>query len=275
MDNRQRVVVVTGASSGIGNACATFLAKKGYKVYGTCRNPGVYARKADEFFEMLALDLTDDGSVTKAGASILAKAGKVDALVCCAGMGIAGPLEECSMAEIHLQLDSNLYGTIRTIKAFLPAMREAGSGKILVFGSVAGLVGMPFQGLYSAGKFALEGLVESLRHEIRPFGIGACIVEPGDFRTGFTAARRFAAATTQASPYWRNFQAVMGVQTSDEAHGAHPLAAARTVARLIEARRLPIRRVTGPFFYRLVAFCKRVMPGRLFEGFYRLYYKLH
>lgn len=274
MDQHESVVIVTGASSGLGNACATFLAKKGYRVFGTCRNPSGYAKKADEFFELIAMDVTDDESVSKAVASVLAKAGRIDAIVCNAGMGIAGSIEDSSMEEIFLQVNTNFFGAVRSVKAVLPIMRAAGAGRIIVLSSIAGVVGMPFQAFYSASKYAIEGMVESLRYEVRPFGIQACLIEPGDFRTGFTAARRFVKKADDASAYKKYFDPAMGVQVHDESHGFDPLVLAKRVHQLLGAARLPVRTTVGPGIERLAVMIKRLVPARWFEKFYRIYYKL-
>ena len=274
MEQHEKVVIVTGASSGIGNACATFLAKKGFRVFGTCRNPATYAKKADEFFELVAMDVTDDESVSKAVAAVLAKAGHIDGILCNAGMGIAGSIEDSSMEEIFLQINTNFLGAVRSIKAVLPAMRAAGAGKILVLSSIAGVVGMPFQAFYSASKYAIEGMVESLRYEVRPFGVQACLIEPGDFRTGFTAARRYVKKADDASVYKKFFDAAMGVQIHDESHGFDPLVAAKRVHQLFGAARLPLRTTVGPGIERFAVMVKRLVPARWFEKFYRVYYKL-
>lgn len=273
MDHRTPVVIVTGASSGIGNACATHLAKRGFKVYGTSRNPAAYTKKADEFFELIQLEVTDSASVEKAVAEILAKEGRIDALVCNAGMGIAGSVEDSSLEEIRLQLETNFLGALRCVKAVLPGMREAKAGRIILLSSIAGTMGMPFQAFYSASKFALEGMLESLRYEIRPFKVQACLIEPGDFRTGFTAARREVAAAA-ASPYKKYYDAAMGVQVRDENAGHDPLEVAKLVARLLDKRGLKIRYTVGPGFERFAVILKRIIPGRAFEFVYRKYYKL-
>ena len=272
MANRNIVVLVTGASSGIGNACATHLAKRGYRVYGTCRNPSTYVKKADEFFEMVSMNATDDQSVAKAMASVVAAEGKIDVVVCNAGMGISGSVEDSRIEDIELQMDTNFLGAVRVVKALLPAFRQAGSGKFIVMSSMAGVVGMPFQAFYSSSKYALEGFVESLRYELRPFGVEACLIEPGDFRTGFTAARQ--PSIPGDSPYKRWYDAAMGVQVRDETAGHDPMEVAKLVQSLIEARRLKTRYTTGPLFERFAVILKRLLPSGAFELFYRKYYKL-
>lgn len=273
MERREPVALVTGASSGIGNACATYLAKRGYKVYGTSRNPSSYAKKADEYFELVQMDVTDEASVRKAVDEILAKEGRIDALLCNAGMGISGSVEDSSLEEIRLQLETNFLGVVRCVKAVLPGMRQAKAGRILVLSSIAGVIGMPFQAFYSASKFALEGFVEALRYEAYPFGVQAALIEPGDFRTGFTDARRPVKAA-EGSHYKKLYDAAMGVQVRDERAGHDPLEVAKLAVRLLQKRRLKIRYSVGPAFERFSVVLKRRIPDLLFEFGYRKYYKL-
>jgi NAD(P)-dependent dehydrogenase (short-subunit alcohol dehydrogenase family) len=268
----QSVAFVTGASSGLGRACALELARIGYRVYGSCRNPSRPGASAPGV-EMLAMDVRDASSTARAAAFILGKEGRIDALVCCAGMGIAGAVEDCTMEEIQSQMDSNFLGTVRSVKAFLPAMRIAEKGKIIIIGSIAGVTGMPFQAFYSASKYALEGFLESLRYETRGFGIQACIVEPGDFRTGFTDARK-KGENTSKSPYASLFESTMAVQIHDEGTGHEPSEVGRLVGGLLARPKLPVRVTVGPLFERFAVWMKRIMPGRVFEKFYRIYYKL-
>ena len=262
-------IVVTGASSGIGNAVATHLAKRGMRVIGTCRNPAGRTGRADEFFEMVPLDITRDDSVQSAFSTIFAGAKSVEALVCCAGMGIAGSVEETSIAEAQLQMNTNYCGTLRTIKAVLPRFREAGRGRIIVLSSLAGVASIPYQSFYSSSKFALEALVEALRLEIAPFGLDACLIEPGDFRTGFTDARiKVAAYLAQAgsSPYRKGFEAAIGQMEHDERAGADPIIIAKLVERLLQKKKLSVRYGIGSIFQRIGVKIKSFMPSRLFEA---------
>lgn len=261
--------MVTGASSGLGNAIATHLAKKGMRVYGTCRNPSQAKRKDDEFFELIAMDSSDAESVQTAVDTVLKREGRIDLLVCNAGMGIAGPVEETPLADIEQQMDVNFMGAVRAVKAVLPAMRQRGM-TILLVGSMAGRTGIPFQAFYSASKFALEGFVESLRLELRPFPVRLAIIEPGDFRTGFTAARKKLAK--DGSPYERYAQAAIGQMEKDEQNGAWPIDMARLVLKLAQARRLKTRYTVGMPIQRVFMMIKRWLPDSLFElGFAALY----
>jgi short-subunit dehydrogenase len=274
MEKRESVVVVTGASSGIGNACATLLAKKGNRVYGTCRNPAGYSRKADEFFELLAMDLTDAPSIAKAAEKIYASEGRVDSLICCAGSGFIGSVEDSSLDEALSIMNINYFGTLRTIKAFLPKMRETGKGRILIVGALEGLAASPYQGFFSASAFAIEGLAESLRMEIAGFGIELGLIELGSFRTSFGQRRLLTAGSSEGSPYRTGMETALGVLSRDEALGSEPLSAAKAIYAALSARKLPLRRTAGSFLRRCVAFSRRWLPARVFERMLRKYYRL-
>ena len=187
----QAVVLVTGASSGIGRACAIHLARQGYHVFGTAR------RAPDQVIEdlrqslaspdqldIVTMDVDDNESVIQVMEIIVEKTGRLDAVVNCAGFGIAGAVEETSDEEVRAIFETNLLGIVRVCRAAIPTMRTQGSGILINISSIGGRIGLPFQGFYSATKFALEGLIEALRMEIHEFGIRAVLIEPGDFCTG-------------------------------------------------------------------------------------------
>jgi NAD(P)-dependent dehydrogenase (short-subunit alcohol dehydrogenase family) len=272
-DQKKQVVFISGASSGIGNACAAFLAKKGYIVYGTSRKPEKAQRKADEFFELISMDLNDTASIQAAVKLVLEKEGRIDVLLCNAGMGIGGPAEESPLEDIRRQMDTNFLGAVQLIQAALPAMRQAGSGRILVTSSIGGRIGLPFQAFYSASKFALEGFVEALRMEIRAFGIQAALIEPGDFRSGFTEARQKASALP-GSPYETAAGKALEKAERDERNGGYPIDIARLVLALIRAKRLSVRYTVGSLGQRLAAAIKPILPSRLAEFAIMAYYGL-
>src|SRR5258708_5663628 len=195
MNEADSVVLVTGASSGIGAIAAAFLAERGYRVYAGARSAVTAAG-----VEPIALDVSDDASVTRAIEAILAKEGRLDILVNNAGFGIAGAIEDTSIDEARAQFDVNFFGVLRMCRAVLPAMRPRKAGYIVNIGSIGGLIAIPFQGFYSASKFALEGFSEALRLEVRPFGIHVVLIEPGDHRTSFTPNRRSTPHSPPASP---------------------------------------------------------------------------
>ncbi len=264
MSSNERVVLITGASSGIGQACARHLASRGWRVFGTSRRAGE-AGRAQDGIEMVAMDVDSDASVERAVSAVLERAGRIDAVVNNAGWALAGAVEDTPADEARAQLETNFLGVWRVCRAVLPAMRAAGRGHIVNIGSIGGRVGLPFQAAYSAGKFAVAGFTEALSGEVRPFGIHAVLVEPGNYRTGITAGRRRSSGAGSASPYARRFHRAMAVIERDEARGADPEGVARVVARVLDTKSPRMRYLAGPAFERAAAAGKSFVPGRLFE----------
>jgi NAD(P)-dependent dehydrogenase (short-subunit alcohol dehydrogenase family) len=265
-----RIILLTGASSGIGRACAALLAEHGDRVYGTSRQPG----GAPAGCTALELDVTDDASVRRAVAEVLAREGRIDVLINNAGHALAGALEDTSIAEAQRQLDTNFFGVVRMCQAVLPAMRAQQGGLILNMGSLAGVLGLPFQSLYSASKFALEGLTESLRLEVRPFGIHVAVLEPGDVCTPITDHRTRAARATADSPYAQPFATAMRLIEHSERTGGAPEQVARHVLAVVRRRGPRVRSSAGPLAQRVFAAAKPVLPSRLFETLVRRFYGL-
>src|SRR2546422_6503660 len=171
-----QTVLVTGASSGIGQATAQLLAERGHRVFGTTRKPGAAQASG---FTMVGLDVRSDDSVRGCVDQVLSQAGRLDVLVNNAGYTLMGAAEETSVAEAKAQFETNFFGVVRMVNAVLPGMRAAGAGKIINISSLAGNTAIPFSAFYSATKFALEGYSESLWYEVSPFGISVSLVEPG------------------------------------------------------------------------------------------------
>ncbi len=185
MQGKSKVALVTGASSGIGEATAVKLAQAGYKVYGTSRRG---AQAGTRSFEMLALDVTQDASVEAAVNTLMAKEGRIDLLVNNAGFGVApAGAEESSIEQARAIFDTNFFGIIRMTRAVVPHMRQRKSGRIINIGSVLGFLPMPYGALYAATKHALEGYSESLDHELRTMGIRVSVIEPAYTNTSFDA----------------------------------------------------------------------------------------
>lgn len=185
MNTKGSISLVTGASSGIGEATALRLAGAGYKVYGTSRRG---APSLHPSFDMLALDVTDDASVDAAVREIIQREGRIDLLVNNAGFGVApAGAEESSMEQARAIFETNFFGLVRMTRAVVPHMRGQGNGRILNIGSVLGFLPMPFGALYSATKHAVEGYSESLDHELRTRGIRVSVIEPAYTRTRFDA----------------------------------------------------------------------------------------
>jgi len=257
------VVVITGASAGIGLACAARLAGAGWTVVGASRRGSASAG-----WSGLVMDVDDDASVGAGVAEVLARHGRIDAVVASAGWGLAGAVERTPVEEAKAQLETNFFGACRVVRAVLPAMRGAGAGRIVLMSSIGGVVAIPFQGYYSASKFALEGFGEALGYEVRPFGVSVTLVEPGNVRTDFTANRRTASAHGPGDddPYGGALDKAVTVMERDEANGVDPSAVAAVVHKVLEARRPPRRVSVGKAGERVGILAKRVLPQRLFEA---------
>jgi len=256
-----KVVLVTGASSGIGAACAEMLAQRGFRVYGCSRNPNFQPTG----YQAIQMDVTDDRSVDQAVAQVIREAGSIDALVNNAGCGLAGAVEDTASAEALHQMDVNFMGPFRVARAVLPGMRQRRSGVIVNVSSLGGLFGLPFQSFYSASKFAMEGWTESLRFEVSPFGIRVVLIEPGDVKTGFTGSRVKAARATASSAYNDRFSKCMGIVEKEEQKGVAPASIAKLVCNIVEGGAKGPRYTCGAALQRLSAVLKRILPGRLFE----------
>jgi NAD(P)-dependent dehydrogenase (short-subunit alcohol dehydrogenase family) len=260
-----KVVLVTGASSGIGRACAEHLTARGYRVIGAQRRLPA-AGDAPAGVEMIAMDVDDDGSVETGVRTAYERGGRIDAVVNNAGAAWMGAVEDTSIAEARAQLETNFFGALRVCRAVLPIMRAQGAGYIVNISSLAGVLGLPFSGLYSASKFALEGMSESLRLEVRRFGVRVVLIEPGDFRTQLAAVRRPTAASQGASVYRAALETFKAQQDKDEAGAPTPEAVARLVARVLETPSPRARYTVGMLGQRIVVPLKRLLPQRLFEA---------
>jgi len=278
-ENTKRVVLITGASSGIGQACAQHLHQKGYQVYGTSRKaPARPSKKSQQKntmdFPMLRMDIDSDRSVREGIEYILKKEGRIDVVVNNAGWGFAGSIEDTRPDEARALFETNLWGVVRICREILPGMRNQRSGYIVNISSVAGLIAVPFQGIYSAAKFALEGLTEALSMEVRPFGVHVVLVEPGDCTTQFTANRCRTADSQQNQAYTERCNTAVEVMEHDETCGMSPYKVARLLERIIRNPRPRLRYKVGAVSQRLAAALKKILPGRLFERIIMLYYKI-
>lgn len=215
------------------------------------------------------MDVTDDDSVSRAVAAVIEQEGRVDVVVNNAGIAIAGAVEDCAIADAQEQFDVNLFGALRVCRAVLPAMRRQRAGYIINVGSIGGLIAIPYHGLYSASKFALEGLSESLRLEVRDFGIRVVLIEPGDHRTALTANRRF----VESDIYRERFDCAIARMACDEQSGPQPEGVARLVYRVIQKPHPRLRYTVGPVMQRAAVWLKRLMPYAVVEKAMRHYYE--
>lgn len=264
-----RVVLITGASSGIGQACAEMMSVRGFQVFGSSRHPDF----RPQTFRPVHMDVTDDVSVARAVSKLLEEVGSIDILINNAGCGLAGATEDTSTEEALHQMNVNFMGSFRVTRAVLPAMRERHSGVIINISSLGGIFGLPFQGFYSASKFAVEGWSESLQHEVRGFGIRVALVEPGDVRTGFTSGRVVVAANS-SSAYGVLSAKCLQVIEKEEKQGIDPRIVAHLVCRVADGRAKSLRYTCGHLSQRIAVPVKRILPARIFQRIIASFYGL-
>lgn len=256
-----RVALVTGAATGIGLACAQRLASSGWLVFGGAR--AAAAPALDPRVEWVVMDVDDEESVRAAVALVLARAGRLDAVINNAGFSMRGAVEDVTIEEAKAIFETNFFGVLRVCRAALPALRARG-GHIVNMSSLAGVVGLPFTAHYSATKFALEGLSESLRFETKPFGVHVVLVEPGDYRTQIKAKRRIPAAA-RTGAYAAAFEKFLRRREDFENASPTPEPVAERVARILDDPRPALRYAIGMPSQRALAPLKRLLPQRLFE----------
>lgn len=256
-----KIALVTGASSGIGEATAQRLATAGYKVYGTSRRGSQAAQRS---FEMLALDVTSDESVAAAVAEVIRRDGRIDVLVNNAGFGVApAGAEESSIEQARSIFETNFFGLIRMTRAVLPQMRRQGSGRIINIGSVLGFLPMPYGALYAATKHAVEGYSESLDHELRTRGIRVSIVEPAYTKTPFDA--NFIEPDVKLDEYREARAGVSRRVNEVMASAESPDVVAETVLKAANAAHPKIRYAAGKLANRL-RFLRRFAPAGLVDA---------
>ncbi len=264
----QAVAIVTGVSSGIGAAVARELAQSGYRVFGTVRSPHAETPRGTE---ALVLDLRDDPSIEAGIALVLARAGRIDVLVNNAGATLLGAIEETDLAQAQALFDVNFFGAVRMTRRVLPTMRAQHFGRIVFVSSLVGLMPAPFMGFYAASKHALEGLSESLDHEVRSFGIRALLIEPGFTRTQLDQKAVHAAHAIDDYDAARTRVGASIAENADR--GDDPVGVAKAVLEALKAQRpklrYPVGRVAGT-----VARLRRFLPAPVFDRSFRRGFKL-
>ena len=265
-----KTILITGGSSGIGKSMGEFLIKKGFNVYGTSRFPEKYT---DSLFPILKLDVTKPDSIRACVETLLAKTNTIDVLINNAGVGITGPLEEIPMAEMKNNFETNFFGPIGMINAVLPSMRAQKSGLIINITSIAGYMGLPFRGVYSASKGALELITEAYRMELKPFGINMTNIAPGDFSTNI-AAGRYHAPLKDDSPYNSTYGTTLDLLNDHVDDGEDPLIMAKIVYRIIHTKNPKIHYKIGAFLQKFSIVLKRLLPDHCYERLLMSFYKL-
>ena len=263
-----KVIIITGASSGFGKATAERLAKRGHTVYGICRreisHPTIHYMQAD---------IRDKEHIRQIINTIYEKEKHIDVLINNAGMGIGGSLELATTEEIQVQMGTNFMGCVNMCQEVLPYMRRQRSGKIINLSSIGGIMGLPYQGYYSASKFAIEGFSEALSAEVKGFGISVSMVEPGDFATNFTSSRKNSQATLDDPDYGPIFKRSLGLIEKEENGGLKPDVLAQRIEKIVDARHPRLRYVVANFEQWLSVALKRFIPGNWFVDILISYYK--
>ncbi len=254
-----KVVLITGASSGLGQALARQLAEKGYLVYGTSRRP----RESGLPYQMVAMDVQDEASVRQAVAAIVEKEGRLDAVINNAGIGIAGPLEQLHMENVERVLDTNVKGVLRVVQAALPHLRQS-KGRIVNISSIAALFGLPYRGAYCASKAAVDLITEALRMEMAAFGVQACSIHAGDIQTNINA-NRIRDYDPEDPTYKESFERAYADIDKDVNKGLPADEVARQVIRALESARLRRYYTIGKPLQRLSLLAKRLLPAPFFE----------
>ena len=262
MSKKPQIVLVTGASSGIGESIASTLSTKGYQVFGTSRK--ISSGAMHKGFTMVQMDVNDEKSVQEGIAWIVQQAGSIDVVVNNAGLGMLGPVESISDEEAKQIFQTNVFGVLNVCRNVIPLMRAQQFGYLINITSIAGMMGLPFRGIYSSSKFAVEGFTETLSQELQQFGIRVCLIEPGDFKTSINENRKvvknldpvYAAQCEEAQ---RRVNQEVSASPTPEAMG-------HLVHKILQTKRPRFRYRAANVFQRFSLTLKRILPSRWFES---------
>jgi NAD(P)-dependent dehydrogenase (short-subunit alcohol dehydrogenase family) len=264
-----KVILVTGASSGLGEFLAQFLADKGHQVYGASRS----MKGGNGSFKTLQMNVCDEQSVRQGVQQIISEQGRLDVVINNAGLGLATPFEHTHMEEIDRLLDTNVKGVIRVCQAVLPVMRQQQSGLIIQISSIASEFGLPYRGLYSASKAAVDRFTEALRMEVKKYGIQACIVQPGGIKTDINK-NRMMSEIPPLSPYKESFDRTLAIINESVSGGLSPEVFGAVVDGIIHSPKVKRIYRVGKLTEKLSVLLKRLLPSSAFEGMLLKYYKI-
>lgn len=266
----QKIVLITGASSGIGKAIALFLQEKNFIVYGTSR---FVENNTNSDVSLLRLDVRERESIQSLVKIILEKHKRIDILINNAGVGITGAVEEVPIAEIQNNFNTNFFGPLALIQEILPSMRANKSGLIINITSLAAYMGLPYRGIYSASKASLEILSEALRMEVEPFGIEVTTVAPGDFATNI-ASRRFHSEVIKDSAYEKIYQQQLNTINKDVNQGLDTKVMAEAIYKIICSKNKKVHYQVGAFMQKFSITLKKLLPDTWYEKLLKNHYKL-
>jgi len=266
-----KVVFITGGSSGIGKAIGEYLQQKNCIVYGTSRTPEKYVTSSK--FSLLKMEVTDTVSIKESIQKIIEKEGCIDVVINNAGVGITGPMEETPISEMRNAFETNYFGPINLINTVLPQLRKQGSGMVINITSIAGYMGLPYRGIYSATKAALEITTEAYSMELRQFGIKMVNVAPGEFATNI-AASRYHAPVLDDSPYRKEYGETLSIMNKHVDSGDNPLKMAEAIYKIMESKNTKIHYKVGASLQKFSIALKRVLPDKIYEGMLLKHYNL-
>lgn len=259
------IVLLTGGSAGIGLATAEYLMKQGYTVYAASRRGSENIEDPFSGGRIIGLcaDVTIPESLETAVNRIVEEQGELSAVICNAGNGIAGAVEDTSLEEARYQMETNFFGVLNTVKACLPVFREQKHGKIIAISSVAAVAPIPFQGFYSASKSAIMLLMQSLSMEMKPYNVHCTCILPGDVKTDFTASRKYTEASSlPSSEYTDAMKAAVQTMEKDEQNGMKPIVIAKAIAKVLQKEK-PNPVVVPHITYKLLYLLIKLLPTRL------------
>ena len=265
-----KVVLITGGSSGIGKAIGEFLFHKGYTVYGTSRNP---EKITNSLFPLIVLDVQSKESIQHAIQKVISITKRIDVVINNAGVGIAGPIEETPTDEMRNNFETNFFGPIEVIKEVLPYMREQKMGLIINITSIAGYMGLPYRGIYSASKGALGIVTEAISMEVKNFGINLVNIAPGDFATNI-ASGRYHAPLIKGSVYETSYERTLNQMNAHVDSGDNPENLAIAVYCIINDKNPKLHFKVGAFMQKFSIVLKRILPDRIYESMLMNHYKL-
>jgi short-subunit dehydrogenase len=256
----KKVILITGISSGFGKETAELLSLNGHVVYGTVRKK----TEIKPQIHTLLMDLLNPDSVSDAVQTVIDNEGRIDVLINNAGMHTGGSIETLPFEYVKMQMDTNFMGLVQLTRKVLPFMRKQGGGTIINFGSIGGLMGLPFQGYYSASKFAIEGFSEALRMELKQFKINVVVINPGDFHTNNSLNRRNFIVKSELDPYQSQFEKTLSIIENDEAKGWIPEKLAQKMVKIVECRNPKQRYIIASMEQKLAVVLKHILPGKIF-----------
>jgi short-subunit dehydrogenase len=261
-----KIALVTGASSGIGKETAKLLLKNGFTVYGAARRVDKMSDLREAGVKLIEMDVTDDASMVKGVNEIIQNEKQIDLLVNNAGYGSYGALEDVPISEAKYQFEVNIFGLARLIQLVLPYMRKQHSGRIINISSIGGSIGEPHGAWYHATKFAVEGLSDSLRMELKEFGIDVVIIKPGAIVTEWAGISRDNLLKVSGNTAYKTLaiKHAKMLETADK-QGAQPIVVARTIVKAAMARRPRTRYATGGGA-KIILFMRRILSDRMFDS---------